>query len=167
METFDTVGVFYLPFWRGVAGLLCGMLLYQLHRKLPLQSAYLLQSMQILELLALALSVGLMFHPGQVDGVILIGLFVLLICSGNPKSVIERVSNCAAVRWGIRYEYAVFLNHAFVIGMVRKVFGDFLGVSAPIQFFAVLVFTVIYSVATQKLVNMSFSLFGNRKKVSV
>ena len=167
METFATAGVFYLPFWRGVAGLLCGMLLYQLHRKLHLHSIHLLQTMQILELFALALSVGLMFHPGQVDGVILIGLVVLLSCSGNPKSVIERVSNCAAVRWGIRYEYAVFLNHAFVIGMVRKILGDFLGCSAPIQFSAMMILTVAYSIATEQFVNMVLSLFGNRKKVSV
>ena len=162
METFATVGMFYLPFWRGVAGLFCGTLLYQLHNTLqPVFRKY-AGIFRVIELTSLTLAVVLMFFPGQVDGPILLCIFLLLLSVGSEKSVIERGSNCAAVKASIHYEYAVYLNHAFVIGMVKKLFVERFGFIAPINLAVLLTALVIYSVITQTLVTRAVQSFRKR-----
>lgn len=153
METFATVGIFYLPFWRGMAGLFCGTLLYQLHDALQTFFRKYVNCFRVMELTSLTLVVVLMFFPGQVDGLILLCVFLLLLAVGSEGSVIERGANCAVVKNSIHYEYAVFLNHAFVIGVVKKFFVERFNFPAPFNLALLLAALVIYSVITENFIS--------------
>ena len=162
METFAIVGVFYLPFWRGMAGLLCGTLLYQLHSVLVSCYRKHCRFFRCLELLMLTASVVLMFSARRVDGVILVCMFLLLLSIGSEASLLERYSENPAVSVAIRYEYAVFLNHAFVIGMVKKLFVERFGFHAPLNLAVLLTVLVIYSVITETFVTRAVQSFRKR-----
>lgn len=167
METFATVGVFYLPFWRGMAGLFCGTLLYQLHGVLPVVFKKYRNGFLCLELVTLAASIVLMFFPGQVDGLILVCLFLLLLSIGSEYSFLERYSANSAISVAIRYEYAVFLNHAFVIGMVKKLFVERFCFPNPVNLAVLLSSLVIYSVITETFVSKTAQLLHQKiKKVN-
>ena len=167
METFAKLGVFYLPFWRGMAGLFCGSLLFLLHKRLcPLFARY-SGAFRVLEIASLLILVSLMFFNPMTDGLILICIFLLLLCIGSGASVLERLCNCAAVKVAIRYEYPGFLNHAFVIGMVKKLFSDRFAFPPLVYLMVLLVALVIYSVITEAFVRKAMELLcTGRKKVS-
>ena len=164
METFATVGVLYLPFWRGMAGLFCGTLLYQLHGALPAVFKKYRNSFLCLELVTLAASIMLMFFPGQVDGLILVCLFLLLLSIGSEYSFLERYSANSIISVAIRYEYAVFLNHAFVIGMVKKLFVERFRLPDPVNLAVLLSVLVIYSVITETFVSKTAQFLHQKKK---
>lgn len=120
MENFATIGICYLPFWRGVAGLCVGAVIFQVHEHweefLQKYSAL----CNILEGLLLVLVIALMIHPGPVDALILLCISALLIIAGRNSSAMNTVANNPIVNVCIRYEYPVFLNHAFITGLFRK-----------------------------------------------
>ena len=164
VEPFRTVGVFYLPFWRGMAGLFCGALLYEFHGLLqPVFRRYAV-AFQVLEIGSLIGSVALMFSTALVDILIVICFFILLLCIGSETSVLEQLCSCSAVVRAIRYEYPVFLNHAFIIGMVKKLFVERFGFSAPVNLAVLLIVLVVYSVITEAVVRKSMAWFSRKRK---
>lgn len=168
METFGRVGVFYLPFWRGVAGLFCGTILYKLHELL--QHIFQKHStlFRILELFSLAGAIGPMFCQTMSDGPVLISIFLLLLSVGSRQSLLEKWTQSGFIAAAIRYEYAVFLNHAFVIAMVSKVIANRFNLHIVLKLPILLVSLIAYSVITETLIRKcvnSFSKIG--KKVAV
>lgn len=164
METFARIGVFYLPFWRGMAGLFCATLLYQSHALLQPVFRKFARLFQVMEVLSLGAIIGLMFVPGRTDGPILLLILLLLLCVGSECSVVERLSDNPFVARAIHYEYAVFLNHAFVIGMVRKICQERLGLPPFINLPILLIALVVYSVMTQHFVSKATSVLFHRKE---
>lgn len=164
IEPFRTVGVFYLPFWRGMAGLFCGALIYELHGSLqPVFRKY-AAVFRVLEIASLIGSIALMFSSGLVDILIVICFFVLLLCVGSESSVLERLFHHPAVAASIRYEYPVFLNHAFVTGILRKLFVDHFGFPAPVNLAVLLIVLVVYSVITEAIVRKGMEWFSEKRK---
>ncbi len=166
METFARVGIFYLPFWRGVAGLFCGAILYELHELLQNVFQKYSTAFRVIELSGLVGAIGLMFCHSVFDGPILISIFFLLLSVGSEKSILEQWSQCHFVSGAIQYEYAVFLNHAFVISMVGKVIVARFDPSPVLKLTILLVALVGYSIVTETLIQKGVNMFSKtRKKV--
>lgn len=153
METFATVGVFYLPFWRGMAGLFCGTLLYQLHGSLQPVFRRHIKQFQALELTMLGVSVVMMFCSRKADGLILVSSFILLLAVGSEGSVWEHWMESPFVSAAIRYEYAVFLNHAFIIGLVKKLVPAHFSLPPMVKLAVLLVVLIPYSIITEIFVS--------------
>lgn len=150
LEIWDTVFVFYLPLWRGIAGIITGMLIYILHQKIDFNKYKNLFC--ILEVLSLVTILVLMCIPQNIDLFILIAIIFLIVAIGNPRSLISRFSNNSIVLRGIRYEYAIFLNHAVVISVFNKIIFDNFRLPTIIKLTIILLAIVVYSIITTKLV---------------
>ena len=163
MENFVCIGPFYLPFWRGVAGLFVGAGIYQMHE---CWGAWLQNYRGIcncLEWILLATVLALMCVPGAVDGLIALAIAGLLIFSARKSSSMNAVSENILVSTCICYEYAAFLNHAFVLGMYRKTIAAWTNFPALINIIFVIILIGVYSVCTEKLISMNMITVRGKK----
>ena len=161
IEVWHTVLVFHLPVWRGIAGLAAGMMIHLAHRKIDYARRCALW--QAAEVVSLAAILVLMCLPLQADAPILLCTAVMMLAVGNPASVIGRASDNAFVRLGSRYEYGVFLNHAFAISVLRDGLFRMLGLPGFIACPLLLVMTFAYSALTTRLagrIGRAFSRCG-------
>lgn len=151
LENFDTVFIFYIPFWRGVSDLLLGALAYDL--QLALSKGFFERNIQLTRITECACFLGisvLLFIDLPVDLILAFLIFILITAVSSPHSVINRLSDNEVFKWLIKYEYAIFLNHALVIDAMTHL---------PLHLWysrlAVLALLLItYSVSTTKLVDL-------------
>lgn len=149
IEVWHTVLIFHLPVWRGMAGLVTGMLIYLAHQRMDFTRRPVLW--QAVELLSLAAILAMMCLPLPTDAPILLCTAALLLAIGSPRSAISRLSDNRAVRFGIRYEYGVFLNHAFVISVCAHGLFRLLHLPGLVACPLLIATVFAYSVATTKL----------------
>lgn len=151
LETWDTHLIFYLPFWRGISGIIVGMLIYMLHQKINFKKYSFL--FLVSEIISLILILVLMCIPQNIDMFIFLSIILLVISIGSPYSLISKLSNISIVSIGTYYEYSIFLNHAFIIAVFDKIINIFpkpiIVVKLPILILAI----IIYSIITTKLVD--------------
>lgn len=161
IEVWDTVFVFHLPLWRGISGIIFGMLIYVLHQKINFSNCS--RFFCALEVLSLITILVLMCISKNLDHFILVAIILLLIAVGNPQSLILRLSKNALVLHGIQYEYAIFLNHVFVTMCFNKVLS--IGFNLPLTCKTILLVlaVIIYSMITTKLVNRITRALSNVK----
>lgn len=153
LETFSNFFIFHLPFWRGVAGLLLGMLAYEIQAALSKSFfQHNIALTRITECVSFAGIIGLLFVNFPADLIIAFLIFVLIITVSSPYSLINKLADNMVVKHLIKYEYAMFLNHAIVLEFIFRL------PQLPQTLKAVLIAAILitYSVLTTKLVDFCF-----------
>ena len=149
IEVWHTVLVFHLPVWRGVAGLVTGMMIHLAHQWIAFGRHRALW--HTAEAASLAAILVMMCMKQPTDAPILLATVVLMLAIGNPDSLIGRLSDNAVVRTGIRYEYGVFLNHAFTISILAHWLFPMMKLPGFIACPLLIAATFAYSAFTTKL----------------
>lgn len=158
MEIWNTVFIFYMPLWRGISGIILGMLIFQIHKKIPFKEYK--KIFQVLEIICLLVILIFMCIPRNVDVFIIIAIIVLNISVGNYDSILSRFSNNTLVSKAIHYEYAIFLNHALIITVLKKIFSLF-NLLDVIELIIIIISVIIYSIFTTKLIDRVTIYFKN------
>lgn len=163
LETFATILIFYLPFWRGLSELLIGVILYRISVKLEekIYKTYNL-SFRIIEICTSVLITAFLFIPGKWDFLELLLIALLVVSITSPYSLFIIADTSVWIRTGIRYEYSVFLNHAFVIGLLGKLLFDRVAVPGIMAALIVVSCTFVYSVCISKFVDLIQAGVKNR-----
>lgn len=115
IEQWDTIGkVFYLPFWRGIADMIVGIIICQLPK--PKQIAG-----NILEVVSGVGVLALLRLNGSYDYLAL-GFVVLLIWAiSTEKPILSLLGNNKIVNWLSRYQYGLYVNHICVIAVFKQI----------------------------------------------
>lgn len=122
-DTFRCVGIFYVPFWRGVAGLLLGVVIAYLARKiddLNISDCY-IKWIGIVGILSFCLSILFMFLPYKTEILSLCCYCVVMLASIISDRIVR--DKCLQLP-DITYE--MFLLHLIVIKFTVKLL-DLLG----------------------------------------
>lgn len=122
-DTFRCVGIFYLPFWRGVAGLLLGAVTARLARKIGELnvSSCCIKWIGVVGLLSFCLSIILMFLPYKTEFLSLCCYCaVMLACIISDRLVRDKCIQLPDIT------YEMYLLHIIVIMFIVK-FLDLLG----------------------------------------
>ena len=114
IEQWGTAGfVFYLPFWRGMADMMIGIIIYQLPKpkKIPGVIIELCSGIGIIILLRI---------NGDFDylAVAFIILLTWSICSSS--SILRKIGNLKIVNVINKYQYGMYVNHICVILIFRQ-----------------------------------------------
>lgn len=153
LETFSTVSIFYLPFWRGVAGILLGALACEIQK--ALSDSFFERGVWLTRIIECASFIGIasiFFIDYPADLIVTFLTFVLIIAVSSPYSVINKLSDNIVFKWLIKYEYAIFLNHALVLKAV-----EYLNIDRQLlKLLTVALVLIAYSVITTKLVDWCF-----------
>lgn len=165
-EVFSTIYGFYLPFWRGLSGMFVGCLIYEVTENLDL-TFYVKNKMtfNFFEFVVLIGIIALLFTDKNVDVLMVIFFVLLMLLALSPCSFIEHISNNYFFTWLSHYEYAIFLNHAFVIGIFNKVLAKYIygSITQTAILFAIL---VVYSIFTQSFLDyLSLKLSRDKNEV--
>lgn len=114
IEQWGTAGfVFYLPFWRGMADMMIGIIIYQLPKPKKILGV-------IIELCSGIGIVILLRINGNFDylAVVLIILLIWSICSNS--SVFRKIGKLKIVNVINKYQYGMYVNHICVILIFRQ-----------------------------------------------
>lgn len=119
--------VFYLPFWRGVADMMIGTIIYQLPKPKKIFGL-------IFELGSAFGIIILLRIDGKYDylAVVLIIVLTWSICSRS--SVLRKIGNLKVISILNKYQYGMYVNHISVILVFR-----YLDIISPINFGKILV----------------------------
>lgn len=115
IEQWDTVGkVFYLPFWRGIADMIVGIIICQLPKPKRIVG-------NILEIVSGIGILALLRVNGSSDYLAL-GFMVLLIWAiSAEKPILSQLANNKVVNWFSRYQYGLYVNHICVIAVFKQI----------------------------------------------
>lgn len=120
IEVWEYKYIFYIPLWRGIAAMLVGTNLFYLSKKIASVSGHLF--FRIAEVISFLSIVALCFINVPFHDYVEIFLFIILLISSNSeKSVFDIIGKKKPVRFLCKYQYPMFLNHAWVILVVRQV----------------------------------------------
>lgn len=109
IDSWDTfLGVFYIPFWRGVADLIIGIYIYYL----PKPPVIFGKMLQIISFFATLL---LFFSPWKLPFLSLMLPTLLAYSIMNNDTVFDRISKTRILKKCYPYQYYIFLNHALGI----------------------------------------------------
>lgn len=114
IEQWGTAGsVFYLPFWRGMADMMIGIIIYQLPKPKKILGV-------IIELCSGIGIVILLRINGDFDylAVAFIILLIWSICSSS--SILRKIGNLKIVNVINKYQYGMYVNHICVILVFRQ-----------------------------------------------
>lgn len=143
---------FYIPWWRGTADLCIGTLIYQINDKLNTCLSKYIKECHIMEIVCTVVLAVCIFAEGTnlLDFIAVFSLVVLVTIMSTPYSLYKRLPPIKLSR----YEYAIYLNHAFCIGIAKRVFtlSIFNNMSFEIKLMLVLLTAILYSVATTHVV---------------
>lgn len=111
--------IFYMPWWRGFADILLGVLLAQVAEKINVKNVSL---MRISEFLIFALIISAVFIKSNVLDFVCIPLFATLILfnlQDNSSSLFAIIGNNKFTNFMSKCEYPMYLNHALIyyVGM--------------------------------------------------
>lgn len=148
IEVWNKFYFFYIPWWRGTAALCIGSLIYQMSNKL---NKYIM-GYHITEIICTAILVVCIFTSEVkiLDFLAVFCLVVLVTVMTTPYSIYQNLPSTKLSR----YEYAIYLNHAFCIGVTNKLFTVpvFDNIDIKIRLVILLLTTIIYSVITTHIV---------------
>ena len=88
----------------------------------------------------------------------------LLIFSLRSNSLLGKMGECKFMKWLSHYEYAFFLNHAFVISVYNKLVYDHISLPIVFHILNILFVLVGYSMITQKIVESCILLFSKKHR---
>ena len=110
IEQWDTVGyVFYIPFWRGMADMLIGTLIYQMPKpsgKIPPLIMECCSGAGVLMLLRL---------QGYYDYLTIVLIIILVWSIQADKSLLRSIGSFGLIKRLEKYQYSVYVNHSCVI----------------------------------------------------
>ena len=157
-ENFGTVYGIYIPLWRGITALAVGVLLCRCRETLRESGFYqkAVLPLTIAEILLTAATVALLFAPRKLwyDALFLLLLVPLLLCAASPQSLLNRIGTSRPVRWGTGLSYAVYLNHALVIELLRRYVYPLRAWTVAQQILLLFTATVSLSAVTQGLITL-------------
>lgn len=111
VEQWNTVAyVLYVPFWRGMADMFIGTLLFQM----PIPSKIWGRMLECLSLLGVLL---LLHISGPYDYLAVVLIVLLVYAVRTEGSWLQKVGSFPPVKCFYRYQYGVYLNHALVISL--------------------------------------------------
>lgn len=154
LEIWDSIYFFYIPWWRGFADLLLGTLLFYFNKK-NIWSNVNIKVIHILELLFLSVLILCIIYKNEkrLDFLSVICIYVYVSILLTSFSFFNRVSRVRLIKW----EYAIYLNHAFIIYVMNIVFNNyfhgFLN-SDIVRVAILLLITIIYSAFTTRILQL-------------
>ena len=114
IEQWGTVGyIFYLPFWRGMADMMIGILIYQFPKPKRILGIIVELCSGIGILILLRVS-----GPFDYLATIFIILLTWSICSEG--SILKKIGNLKLINILSKYQYGIYLNHICVILIFRR-----------------------------------------------
>lgn len=105
--------VFYLPFWRGVAGMMTGTLMY--HMPIPKKRIGII--VEVFTILALIAS---LFLKGRYDYLAIVIIFLLLWSVRSDDSILRKLGDASLIKWISKSQYGIFVNHIAMVLLFRK-----------------------------------------------
>lgn len=148
IEQWGTAGfVFYLPFWRGMADMMIGIIIYQLPKPKKILGV-------IIELCSGIGIIILLRINGDFDylAVAFIILFAWSICSNS--SVLRKIGRLKIVNVINKYQYGMYVNHICVILIFRQlaiVSSINLGVAVIVLFGCIFLFSWVGMFTTSQI----------------
>lgn len=112
IEQWGTVGVFYLPFWRGMADMMIGTLIYQLPNPKKIFSIIVECGSCLAILILLRLN-------GRFDYLTVVFVVLLTWVIKSKDSVLKKIANLKIVNIVSKYQYGIYVNHICVILIFR------------------------------------------------
>lgn len=120
LQAWDTVGVFYLPLWRGVAGICLGMLLYKLQRKWQASKSHSLLC-DVVAVACLALFLKTVFNGGN-DILATVAVGIAIVVFNNPLSVFNKLCDNKVCRAVGNINFEMYVLHAFWVSLLTLVY---------------------------------------------
>lgn len=110
IEQWNTVGyVIYIPFWRGMADMLIGTLIYQSPEP---------KNQRISLICECCCGIGIVLFlrlPGNYDYLTLAMIIVLVWSIRSDKSLLRKIGDFRVFDWVGKYQYSIYVNHICVI----------------------------------------------------
>ncbi len=144
----------FIPTIRGMADMSLGVVVYALQDKL--QSSVFSKNKKVfnlLEIFVFASVLALLFVKLPLDWLVTLLIALLVLLMSNPNSVFSKFGELSVVKWLGKYEYAIYLNHAFVLAIFRIFVRPRIPEILPLQLFVIYVAVIVYSVITTEVIS--------------
>ena len=110
--------IFYMPFWRGFAAMLLGVLIFYISAKIKPSSVIKYNIIYTIMICAFLLT---LFLPYKVDYLSIILIFMVILLSTCKCSWLNSLGNTCICKFFYKYQYSLFLNHACMLSVFRYI----------------------------------------------
>lgn len=168
LENWDTTFIFYIPFWRGIADICIGIIIYKISTHMEKFKKYSLL-LNIFEIISFILFAYLLICDNNNDIYSIIFLPVLILSCFYEKSIANKLFNCNIWSELAKYTYAIYLNHSLFIHIFKLIVSKNIMYNISYIYVYLFIFLfilslLIYSILTEKLVSkLKYILINTRK----
>lgn len=159
IEQWNCVFIFYLPWWRGAADMLIGIVLHQVvdYFRAKQIKSFIYGAMEIICFAGIMI---LLFVNGAYDYLTVLFIIGLIFAVSLKSFVFDYIGKSNIIHYLSKYEYVAYVNHVLIIAIIDKVC-EILNAPLMLHIILLMLGTLIFSILFKMVVDKGLQFLKN------